>query len=111
MIREHFLHVVARAALRALPPLDAKRVVDAAAVPLGRYPSLDRARAAAGTLDGTGTCLSRALTVAARLDGARVVIGVEPGRQISMLHAHAWVEIDGAPLRASDPRGEEIARL
>ncbi len=107
----HLLHALARAALRALPPRDAKRIVDAAARPLGRFSSIERARRAADALDGSGTCLSRALTVASRLDGASVVIGVEPGRHVSMLHAHAWVELGGEPLRASDPRGEELVRL
>jgi hypothetical protein len=106
------LHLVARTALRLFPPRRAKDVVDETAkrltVPFG---SLDEARAVLAAIEHEGTCLSRALVVAARLRDAEVVIGVDPNGNRSLLAAHAWVVIDGVPLRASDPRGEEIARL
>lgn len=72
----------------------------------------------AEALDGHGTCLSRAMALSARIEGSEIVIGVDatpnpagnPGRD-PLLDAHAWVELDGAPLRESDPRGQEIVRL
>lgn len=111
MVRLRALHVVARLALRVLPPRRAKEVVYEAARVLPLFSSEDEARVAASALDGHGTCLSRALCVAARLPGASVVIGVGPGGERTMVQAHAWVEMRGVPLRESDPRGEEIARL
>jgi hypothetical protein len=73
-----------------------------------RSRSVDDARVAANSLDRQGTCLSRALAVAARLEGGEVVIGVDARGAVM---AHAWVEVEGRPLRAEDPRGGEIARL
>ena len=110
----HGIHWVARAALRARPPLQAKALVDRFG---GRFPSLggaDAARAAVHELFPAGTCLSRALTVAATVRGAEVVIGVDAwsGAQVS---AHAWLEIDG--VRVDTRPGpevqlpEELARL
>lgn len=111
MIRLQALHLVARVALRMLPPRRAKRLVEEAARALPRVGSLDEARSIAAELDRSGTCLSRALTLAPCVPGSTVVIGVDPGREHSMLYAHAWIEVDGEPLRPSDPRGQEIARL
>lgn len=111
MVRLRALHFIARAALRMLPPRRAKTIVDEAARMLPKFRSLDEARRAASVLDREGTCLSRSLTLASRLDDARVVIGVDPGGTVSMLLAHAWVEVAGVPLRASDPRGQELVRL
>lgn len=118
MVRMRALHLVARAALRVLPPRRAKAVVDEAARVMPRFASLEEARRAADALDATGTCLSRAMVLSARLDGAAIVIAVDASPNPSgnpardpLLDAHAWVEIDGAPLRESDPRGQEIVRL
>lgn len=107
------LHWLARVALRTMPPRRAKDVVDQAARALPPFASLEEARRVANALDAHGTCLSRAMTVASRLRNAEVVIGVDPNspRDPSPLGAHAWVVVDGVPLRASDPRGEEIVRL
>jgi hypothetical protein len=69
----------------------------------------EAAREVAESLEGRGTCLTRSLAVAARLPGGRVAIGVDPSN-VRVL-AHAWVEKDGVPLRASDPRGTVIAKL
>jgi hypothetical protein len=44
-------------------------------------------------LGGRGTCLSQALTIAARLPGAQVVIGSD-GSSAGVFGAHAWVEAD-----------------
>ncbi|HWL87753.1 MAG TPA: hypothetical protein VNO21_18245 [Polyangiaceae bacterium] len=109
MIANHLLHALAWCALRVHGPARAKRLVVRAArwtAPLG---DRDEARRLADAIDGHGTCLSRALTVAARTPGAEVVIalrGLEP-----RLSAHAWVELDGVPLRNEDVAGKEIGRF
>ena len=105
------LHVVARIALRCQSPRGAKRTVDVCArlihaVRPRQATDLDRAEA----LEGRGTCLSRALTIAACLEDADVVVGVDP-RAAVPLYAHAWVEQHGVPLREGDVRGHEIARM
>src|SRR5215472_15366680 len=88
------LHLVARLAIRAFPPLLARRVV----VRFARLlpPVYDElvARELAELLDRSGTCLSRAITLAARMPKAEVVIGVNPGAPRPYF-AHAWVEVGG----------------
>jgi hypothetical protein len=69
-----------------------------------------QAQCLARRLSAHGTCLSRSLTIAARMPIADVVIGVQP-RTGAHLLAHAWVEVAGVPLDASQPAGEVIARL
>ncbi len=116
------LHVASRLALRLLRPRQAFRVVAA----LGRLvPSLDRteAEAYAVNLSGRGSCLSRSVAVAARLPGAKVMIGVAPvgygavraalygARRGEVLKAHAWVEVDGRPLAGQRPLGKVLATL
>jgi hypothetical protein len=87
------LHLIARAAVRVLPPADAKRLVDRAARLLPPFRSFDEGRRAAAGIAGEGSCLTRALAVAARLPGSQVVIAsTAPSR----FAAHAWVERDGA---------------
>ncbi len=105
----HALHAVARMALRLASPLRAKRIVDAVG---RRMPRLlaHEARAVANAIDSRGTCLSRAMTVAAMVPGAAVVIGVDPLAR-RPLFGHAWVELAGQPLRPGDVDGFEIARL
>jgi hypothetical protein len=108
-IETRALHLVARLALLASTPLRAKRMVDA----LGRLLpplSLGEAMRLAQTIEGTGTCLTRALAIAARLPGSEVVIGSDgaSGRKFA---AHAWVERDGTIVSASMPSRCEIARL
>ncbi|WP_394848339.1 lasso peptide biosynthesis protein [Pendulispora brunnea] len=74
--------------------------------------SLSEARDAAAALDGAGTCLSRALTIAACLPCSEVVIGVDPnGKTALPIFAHAWVEVSTVPIRPTDVQGLEIARL
>jgi len=108
--RFHVLELVARVALRVSPPRRAKATVDRAARWIGASCAPSDARRGATWLDRSGTCLSRALAVAACLPDSVVVIGVGPDRARGVA-AHAWVELDGAPLRESDPDGEAIARL
>ena len=61
-----------------------------------------------------GTCLSRALAVAAAVNGAEVVIGVTAlkGPRVS---AHAWLEIQGVRVDTNpdggSPLPDELARL
>ena len=112
MIRVRALHLLAQVALRTRAPRDAKAMIDACSRFLPRLRSGDEARRLADALDGSGTCLSRALVVTSLLDGAAVVGGVEPGAPVGpLVHAHAWVEYKGGPLREADPRGDEIVRL
>jgi len=66
------------------------------------------ARHVAALLEPYGTCLTRAIAVAARLPNSTVVLG---GMVEERLHAHAWVEVGGRPLRSWDSCGEPIARL
>jgi hypothetical protein len=63
-------------------------------------------------LRGTGTCLSRALVVAARTPHACVVIGADP-RRSARFAAHAWVEVQGTRLPDDEPPAnyEELARI
>jgi hypothetical protein len=92
-VRLHGLHWLARAALRVRPPLQAKALVDRIA---GAFPALDGvddARAAVRELYPSGSCLSRAVTIAATLPGAEIVIGVDAW-SAARLSAHAWLQID-----------------
>jgi hypothetical protein len=70
----------------------------------------EQARVALGTLSSHGTCLSRALAVAARTPSADVAIAVATDPR-APLFAHAWIEMDGAPIDPSDAVGSVIARL
>jgi hypothetical protein len=91
------LHWVARLALRVLPPIRAKRVVDSVARVARPLSSSADAADAQVVLRDRGTCLTRALTIAALLPGSEVVIGVNPRWQMR-LHAHAWVELNHRPV-------------
>jgi hypothetical protein len=113
-LRLHALHWLARVALRVRSPLEAKAVVDRIA---RRFPPLDGvegARAAMRQLFPAGSCLSRALTIAAMLPGTEVVLGVDPWRA-ARVTGHAWLEIDSVridtnPAPSAYPLGE-LARL
>lgn len=113
MIENHFLHAAAWGLLRILPPKSAFRWTSR----LGRIlPVVDGendGRRIADAIEARGTCLSRALTVAARLRDSEVVIGVE-SRSLSPrvpFTAHAWVELNGIALRHEDVREGEILRF
>jgi hypothetical protein len=113
-LRLRALHWLARIALRVRPPLGAKALVDR----VGSYfPPLDGvggAHAAVRELFPGGTCLSRALTIAAALPGAEVVIGVDPW-SAARISAHAWLEIENARVDTEPgsrmPLEDELARL
>jgi hypothetical protein len=85
------------------------RVVCAAGRLLPAFEDAAHARSAASRLRG-GTCLSRALAIAARLPNSEVVIGVREGA-VREIDAHAWVESNREPIDPSQVAGEEIARL
>jgi hypothetical protein len=107
----HALHWTARAALRLTSPLVAKRLVDAVGRRVPPYATLHDAKDGLRRLCGRGACLSRGLTIAARLPGSQVVIAVDP-RSSAKLAAHAWVEIDGVTIEEPcGSRFQEIARF
>jgi hypothetical protein len=113
-VRLHALHCLARVALRVRPPMRAKALVDRMA---RRFPPLrggiESARDAVDTLFPTGSCLSRAVAIAAVLPGAQVVLGVDAW-SAARVRAHAWLEIDGVRVDTV-PGGsqfpDEIARF
>ena len=116
----HGLHLLTRVALRMLGTGKAWELVSR----VGRVmPALDATEAVAESLGRSGSCLSRSMTLAARMHGARVAVGVKksgyravhatrfglaPSRAIA---AHAWIEIAGAPIVEGDPYGKVIADL
>jgi Transglutaminase-like superfamily len=99
------LHLYARVGIRVWPPLEAKRRVDSLGSWLPRW-EFGEAFAAAERLRG-GSCLSRALVLAARMRDADVVIG---RRAASPFQAHAWVESQGRSIGLNEPC-TELARL
>ena len=111
MIVDALLNLTARVLLRTCAPRTAHAVLMQVGRTLPPLRSTDEVRRAAARLNAAGgTCLSRALAVAARRPSADVVIGVQPQTHANLL-AHAWLEIEGVPLRPSDPAGQEITRL
>jgi hypothetical protein len=90
----HALHLFARTALRLRPPLRAKALVDSVARVLPSLDGAEAAREAVQVLFPSGSCLSRAIAIAAALPGAEVVIGVTALRA-THVSAHAWLHIDG----------------
>ena len=114
MLTSHVLHLVAIVGLKAFgrSPYGLERALRLVRRVGGRMSPMNReqARGIAGRLRA-GTCLTRAMTVSARLPGSQVVIGVRSGRSAQGFGAHAWVEHDGVPLRAFDPEGDVITRF
>lgn len=108
------LHTAARVAFCLLPPLRAKAVVDRLGRSLPSLEGVDDARWAVAALWPRGSCLTRAVTVAATAPGAEVVIGVDHSR-VTATSAHAWLELGGVPINTSLGDGEgfpaELARL
>jgi hypothetical protein len=94
VLRLRVLHLLAQVALRACSPLGAKALVDYVGCRLMCLRGAEGAQAAVRELVAHGSCLSRALAVAAALPGAEVVIGVDPWRS-ARIFAHAWLEVDG----------------
>lgn len=107
-IAAHALHAVARVSLRVRSPLAAKRIVDAVGKALPRL-GLGEAMELGTELECSGTCLSRALAIAALLPDAEVVIGTDGA--VHAFSAHAWVERDGVIVTGAGLLTREIARL
>lgn len=113
------LHMVARIALRFMGPRDAFALVSRLSRAL---PRLEPSVASSRSLGG-GTCLSRAITLAARIPGARVAVGVKKGgyraihatrfglRPKDVIAAHAWIEVAGRSLDHQDEYGKVVAYL
>lgn len=104
------LHAVAHILLRLCSPRRACLVLGhlGALLPSHHHPSdLLRARDRIGR---KGTCLSRALALAARSPRAEVVIAVTPSA-FGRISAHAWVELSHDPIDPSEVSGEVIARI
>jgi hypothetical protein len=104
------LHLLARVLLRLCSPQRAHEILTRVGGLL--HPHADRSELlrAGRRMRSHGTCLSRALAVAARAPQAEIVIGVLPRRGQRLL-AHAWLEVCGMPLNPSDVVGTEIARI
>ena len=88
------IHLMVRAALRVTSAPRALRYVSRLARRLRPLEDLQEVRGFDRALGRSGSCLSRAIAVAARVQGAEVVIGVDPWGS-STTRAHAWVELDG----------------
>lgn len=113
MIAVRLLHVLARVAVRVRSPLEAKALVDAAGALFPPYASSAHARRDAAAIARSGTCLTRALAIAARLPDSAVVIAA---KKPSAFAAHAWVERASGERISDDDEGfewstNEIVRL
>jgi hypothetical protein len=107
---DDLLNIGARLLLRVCSPLQAHALLMRIGRALPQRHTRAEVRVAASRLGPKGTCLSRALALAARSPSADVVIGVRPEGDRSVF-AHAWVEMDGEPLDSTHPAGSEIARM
>ncbi|HEY1691526.1 MAG TPA: lasso peptide biosynthesis B2 protein [Polyangiaceae bacterium] len=107
-LETRLLHVFARVVVRVQPPLQAKRTVFGVGRLLPRL-SLSEAEETVRRLEGRGTCLTRALTVAACLPGSDVVIGSDGVAE--KFAAHAWVECNGDVINGMERSRHDIARL
>ena len=109
MIDELFL-VLTRIVLRLCPPLQAYAILTRLGALLPPHDDLSDVLRVRNRVRGRGSCLSRALAVAARAPQVDLVIGVTP-RPNMPLFAHAWLELAGMPIDPSDVAGSEIARI
>jgi hypothetical protein len=109
VIRDLALLALAQALLRVLSPLQAHALLLRIGPLWPEVRSPDDARRVLARIGAHGTCLGRAFAVAARAPTADVVIAVDPGR--SPFFAHAWLEMNGAPVDPLDAIGAPIARI
>jgi hypothetical protein len=109
VIADRLLHVVALVAVRARPPLEAKRVVDAFGRLMPKLSPNDAVRLGKA-MEGRGSCLTRALAVSARLPGSEVVLGTD-GTGDGEFTAHAWVEHGGRLIEGAPAARHVLARL
>ena len=107
---DEVIHLLARALLHVCSPRRAHAILTRVGQLLPQHRDRNDVIEAAHRLQKHGTCLSRALAVAARADQAELVIGISP-RTIGRPFAHAWLELSGLPIDPSDAVGVEIARL
>ncbi|APR99539.1 lasso peptide biosynthesis B2 protein [Pajaroellobacter abortibovis] len=107
IVINHILHVLAYALLHIQKPQRAKTILDQIGKLLPPLDSSSKVEKAVRTLWG-GTCLSRALTIAARTPKAEVIIGVNPPGPTL---AHAWVEIEGIAVTPTDPKWQKWISL
>lgn len=104
------LHALARLLLRLSSPQRAHGVLMSVGGLLHPHGDVFALLCAGERISRSGTCLSRALAVAARAPQVEVVIGVSQ-RRGERLRAHAWLEVSGEPLDRSDIPWAEIARI
>src|ERR1700704_603630 len=102
------IHLFARILLRICSPARTYAVVTRVGALLPQHRTRTEVCYAANRVRRRGTCLSRALAVAARGPHVEMVIGVTP-RIGDPLFAHAWLELAGEPIDPSDVAGHEIA--
>lgn len=102
----HATHTLTRGMLRLFGPAKTLRALRALS---SMSCDARTARHLAATLEPSGTCLTRALAVAAVTPGSVVVLG--GWLDANRFNAHAWVEIDGIPLRAWDRSGKPLATV
>jgi hypothetical protein len=107
---DEVLHGLARLLLRVCSPRTADRFLRRMGAFLPQRRTRGEVRRAAIRMRTRGTCLSRAMAIAARAPKAEMVIGVAPGFRERFV-AHAWLEFDGAPLEAPEFVSHEIARI
>jgi hypothetical protein len=110
MLVDDAIHAIVRVMLRVRSPERVHAWVTYVGSLLPQAHTETEVRRIERELGKRGTCLSRALTLAARAPDVEVVIGVTP-RPGARLFAHAWAEIEGKPLDPMEVAGDEIARL
>jgi hypothetical protein len=108
-VADHAAHVIAKLALRLVSPNDALRATARLFAWSPLHPAT--ARHSLGVLEPSGTCLTRSIAVAARLRGASIVLARINSDRDAPFIAHAWVELEGRPIRSWDAQGAVIARL
>jgi len=107
---DEVLHLVARILLRVCSPQRASTLMGNIGSVLPNHRNRFDLMRVSARIRNRGTCLSRALAVAARAPDATVAIGVTPlgaGRPF----AHAWVELAGEAIDPLDVAGGVIARM
>lgn len=109
-VATRMLHVIARVTLRVASPVRAKRLVGHVARLAPSITITDARRLGVVLEQCAGTCLSRAVTIAAMLRRAEIVIGADRYSRRSF-SAHAWVERDGAVVSGGEPSRVVIARF
>jgi hypothetical protein len=108
---DEIVHVLARVLLRISSPVQTYRTLRRVGSVLPQRSSRAAVRGAAIRLSRRGTCLSRAMAIAARSPDVDIVIGLVPRNGAQRMLAHAWLELDGVPIDRGEVSGLEIARI